>query len=152
MSDRNERLKYMIQLIQEERIGSQDELLNAVTKRGFSCTQATLSRNLKKLHAVKYTNDAGESYYVLPDSFDYPVQSHSGASGFLYIKFTESMAVIKTQVSYSHTLALRIDRANCRSVLGTIAGDDTIFVALQAGVHPEVVIDELHQVIPEISR
>ena len=61
------------------------------------------------------------------------------------------MGVIKTRPGYASSLAYNIDNGGLPSIIGTIAGDDTIFVVLREGSMPDVVVEELKEIIPDIK-
>jgi transcriptional regulator of arginine metabolism len=71
--------------------------------------------------------------------------------GFLSINFSGNMGVIKTRPGYASSIAYNIDNTDIPEILGTIAGDDTIFIALREGVRREEVIASLKPVIPNIQ-
>jgi len=144
-------------LISSKELCSQEEVLSALKEEGFKLTQATLSRDLKQLKVAKAASMNGKYFYVLPNNTMYRrVTTPKAAremllsSGFLSINFTGQLGVIKTRPGYASSIAYNIDSSNMESVLGTIAGDDTIFIAVKEGVRHEDVIDELSEVIPDI--
>ena len=158
MNTKSSRLETLRMLISSKELCSQDEVLKALAREGFTVTQATLSRDMKQLKVAKATNMGGKYFYVLPNETMYKrVSSPKRAaemlltSGFLSINFSGNMGVIKTRPGYASSLAYNIDNSGLPHVLGTIAGDDTIFIVVKAGVHPIEVIAELKNVIPDIG-
>lgn len=100
----------------------------------------------------------GKYVYVLPNETMYRrVKTPRRASemqlvsGFLSINFSGNMGVIKTRPGYASSIAYNIDTNNVETIIGTIAGDDTIFIVIREGVEYEDVIDELSYIIPDIS-
>jgi transcriptional regulator of arginine metabolism len=157
MKIKNSRLETLRMLISSKELCSQEEVLSALKEEGFKLTQATLSRDLKQLKVAKAASMNGKYFYVLPNNTMYRrVTTPKAAremllsSGFLSINFTGQLGVIKTRPGYASSIAYNIDSSNMESVLGTIAGDDTIFIAVKEGVRHEDVIDELSEVIPDI--
>jgi transcriptional regulator of arginine metabolism len=74
-------------------------------------------------------------------------------AGFMSINFAGNMGVIKTRPGYASALAWNIDRGNIPQILGTIAGDDTIFIAMREGYSPEEVLKALDEAIgPPLSK
>jgi transcriptional regulator of arginine metabolism len=71
-------------------------------------------------------------------------------SGFLSINFSGNLGVIKTRPGYASSIAYNIDSSGFEDFLGTIAGADTIFIALREGVSHDTVIDRLSTIIPNI--
>lgn len=145
-------------LISSQELGSQDEVLKALAKEGFKLTQATLSRDLKQLKVAKAASMNGKYVYVLPNETMYKrVTSPMSATemlqtpGFVSINFSGNIGVIKTRPGYASSIAYNIDNSGVDSILGTIAGDDTIFIVKKEGVTPEEVIEGLKAVISNIK-
>ena len=143
MKNRKNRIELIIELIRNQCIGSQEELADALAKRGHHVTQATLSRDLKMLRTTKVPTDRGTYMYVLPESdslkdkilsFGHPPAHANYQSGFLSIAFSGNMAVIKTRNGYASGLAYDIDMSRAPEILGTIPGADTIFAVLREDV------------------
>jgi transcriptional regulator of arginine metabolism len=140
MKVKNDRLEALRLIISSQQLGSQDELLNALQKEGFRLTQATLSRDLKQLKVAKASTLNGNYVYVLPNDTMYKRISTPGniremmrSSGFISINFSGNMGVIKTRPGYASSIAWNIDNSDLPEVLGTIAGDDTIFIVIKEG-------------------
>ena len=143
-------------IIAGQRISSQDELLQQLLALGYECTQATLSRDLKELEVTKEVVAGGECIYLLPDSplhpnaeIPYGVQLRGGV---VSVAFSANMGVIKTRSGYARGIAGDIDRCNFESVLGTVAGDDTIILVAKEGYTKHDVLAELQRVVPEIKN
>ncbi|HEY7009663.1 MAG TPA: arginine repressor [Jatrophihabitantaceae bacterium] len=121
-------------------VRSQAELASALEASGFSVTQATLSRDLDELGAVKLRSpDGGLPIYVVPEdgspltartADDDPPARLARLLGELLVSAEASanLAVLRTPPGASNFLASALDRARLPDVLGTIAGDDTILV------------------------
>ena len=157
MKVKNNRLEALRLIISSQQLGSQDELLNALQKEGFKLTQATLSRDLKQLKVAKASTLRGNYIYVLPNETMYKrvntassIREMMQVPGFLSICFSGNIGVIKTRPGYASSIAFNIDNGNLPQILGTIAGDDTIFVVIKEGVSPEDVITSLSKVVPNI--
>lgn len=145
-------------LISSQELCSQEEVLQALEKEGFKLTQATLSRDLKQLKVAKAASMNGKYVYVLPNETMYKrVTTPKSAremlltSGFLSINFTGHLGIIKTRPGYASSIAYNIDSSDIPCILGSIAGDDTIFIAVKEGTTHEEVIEGLSYVIPDIK-
>ncbi|KAA6304796.1 Arginine repressor, partial [termite gut metagenome] len=132
MKKKKNRLDVIKLIISGKEIGSQEELLQELYNEGFEVTQATLSRDLKQLKVAKAANINGKYVYVMPNDIMYkrPV-SHTTSemmvnNGFISLQFSNNLAVIKTRPGYASGMAYDIDNRECRDILGTVAGDDTI--------------------------
>jgi transcriptional regulator of arginine metabolism len=154
--NKTQRLLEIRKIIQRHKIGSQEELMGLLTKKGFHYTQATLSRDLKFLRVGKMPDNEKGMIYVLPESSSKPTSqntrpnpiSSTQSTGFVSIEYNSNMAVIKTLPGFASSLAYRIDGMNAFEILGTIAGDDTILVIGREGIpRPELV----HCLRPVIS-
>ena len=157
MRKKNERIDTVKMLISSKELGSQAEVLQALLEEGYKVTQATLSRDLKQLKVAKAASMNGRYVYVLPNETMYKrVKTPNSAremlqsSGFVSINFAGNMCVIKTRPGYASSIAYNIDTCDIPSLLGTIAGDDTIFIVVKEGVKFDDIIDDLSVVIPDI--
>lgn len=154
MTARQSRLDIIKAIIQTQEIGSQDELAQALSKEGVNMTQATLSRDLKLLKVVKGFSPKGRSIYMLPENPYYRrVREHRQEgtairNGFMSVKFSGQLAVIKCRPGYASGLASDIDNAHFPEVIGTIAGDDTIFLALEEGFNKDTLEANLRTIVP----
>lgn len=140
------RQQAILDIIQAGPVFSQDELAARLREAGISSTQATLSRDLKALRISKVP---GEGYVV-------PARGRSLSvdftSGILRIQFSANLGIIRTRPGLANAVAVLIDNHMVHSVLGTIAGDDTILLILQEGSTPEVILDALTPLFPEIKN
>ena len=137
MKTKNNRLETMRMIISSRQMGSQEELLNALQQEGFKLTQATLSRDLKQLKVAKASTLRGDYVYVLPNDTMYKrvstpnsIREMMKVPGFVSITFSGNMGVIKTRPGYASSIAWNIDNSDIPEILGTIAGDDTIFIVI----------------------
>ncbi len=115
------------QVIAERSIGSQEELCSALQEKGFEITQATLSRDLKELGIARINTAAGLRYVLNPLNEERRLQSFIGYE-VEQISRNESMIVIKTLPGRAQGVAEIVDSLHNPLILGTIAGDNTIFV------------------------
>ena len=157
MKEKNNRLEALRLIISSQQLGSQDELLNALQKEGFKLTQATLSRDLKQLKVAKAATMAGNYIYVLPNDTMYKristpsnIKEMMQVPGFISINFSGNIGVIKTRPGYASAIAWNIDSSDIPEIIGTIAGDDTIFIVIKEGVKQQEVIEALNAVIPNM--
>ena len=152
--NKEKRLQAIRQIIQNQKIRSQEELLSQLTDIGFNLTQATLSRDLKQLKVARIPSEKGFSYIISDDIINIQRKENLSpvAYGFLAIEFSGNMVVIKTLPAYSHTIADAIDKAEMNEVLGTIAGNDTVFVVLREGVTRDQLIKAMLKSLPELKE
>lgn len=145
-------------LISSQELGSQEEVLRALEKEGYRITQATLSRDMKQLKVAKAASMNGKYIYVLPNETMYKrvpstasVRDMLQSTGFRSINFSGNKAVIKTRPGYASSIAYNIDNSDIPEILGTIAGDDTIFIVKRQGVANDEVIEGLRHILPNIE-
>lgn len=157
MKIKTSRMEALKMLISSQEFGSQEEVLQALAKEGCTVTQATLSRDLKQLKVAKAASMNGRYVYVLPNETMYKrVPNPRSAremlmtSGFTSINFSGNMIVIKTRPGYASSIAYNIDNSDIPQILGTIAGDDTIFLVKKEGTREKDIIDLLAEIIPDI--
>ncbi|SOX53757.1 arginine repressor [Mycobacterium ahvazicum] len=128
----------IVAVLSSSSISSQSELAARLADEGIEVTQATLSRDLEELGAVKLRGaDGGVGVYVVPEDGS-PVRGVAGGTARLSRLLSEllvstdasaNLAVLRTPPGAADYLASAIDRAALPYVVGTIAGDDTLFVA-----------------------
>ena len=148
----------IVELINKYQIETQDELAEYLNEAGFKVTQATLSRDLKQLKVAKAASMNGKYVYVLPNETMYrSVSSPRLASemmrmpGFLSINFSGNIGVIRTRPGYASSIAYNIDNGHIEDILGTIAGDDTIFIVVKEGVSQQQLVSKLSCVIQGLT-
>lgn len=157
MRTKSSRLDSIKIIISTKEIGSQEELLRELEIEGYTLTQATLSRDLKQLKVAKAASPGGKYIYVLPNNTLYkrvaesrPKVEYPISNGFISLRISGNIAVIRTRPGYASSLAFNIDNSGLPSLLGTIAGDDTIFIVVKDGSTYREVIDDLRAIIPDI--
>jgi transcriptional regulator of arginine metabolism len=115
------------QIITHQAISNQEELCKALKKAGFDVTQATLSRDMKELGIARVSTPEGVRYELRPELEERRLQSFIGYE-VERIDANEVFVVIKTLPGRAQGVAEIIDRLHHPLILGTIAGDNTIFV------------------------
>ena len=147
----------MVDLIRNQCIGSQEDLAARLAEHGYKVTQATLSRDLKMLKTTKVPTDRGTYMYILPDSNTLKDKllskgaadmSPNFQSGFISLRLSGNIAVIKTRNGYAAGLAYDIDMSNAPEILGTIPGSDTILAVLDEHVSHERAMEVFRKMLP----
>jgi transcriptional regulator of arginine metabolism len=145
----------IVSLLAEHPVRSQTELARLLADAGMPVTQATLSRDLEELGAVKLrTPDGGLPIYVIPEdgaplafrsADDAPPHRLARLVGELLTaaQASANLVVLHTPPGAAHFLASALDRAGLPDVLGTIAGDDTILVIAREPTGGQAVADQL---------
>ncbi len=148
---RHARRRLVRQLLSDGAVTSQKQLAEALGEAGFTVTQATVSRDLDALGAVRVKSDeSGVHYEILDDRFAFKQGVDSLAHALN--QFAQSIAasgnlvVIHTAPGAAHLLASALDGAGFDEVLGTVAGDDTIMIVAAEGIAGAAVAELLESI------
>jgi transcriptional regulator of arginine metabolism len=116
----------LAKIIREQRVGRQTELVDLLRKLGHIATQSSVSRDLRELGVAKMGDR-----YVLPERAPQPKNDFSALKQFVSARLTAgtNLTVLKTTVGSAQSVAVAIDTAQWPEVVGTLSGDDTIFIA-----------------------
>lgn len=161
MKNRKKRVEVIVDIINRQCVGSQEELANLLRAEGYKVTQATLSRDLKMLKTTKVPTDRGTYMYMLPDTNVIKDKllatgqidlNNNHQSGFVSLTFSNNIAVIKTRNGYAPGIAYDIDISNVEEIIGTIPGTDTIIAVLAEGVDHEKAREVLSRFLPLDSK
>ncbi|HEY2677991.1 MAG TPA: hypothetical protein VGI65_13560 [Steroidobacteraceae bacterium] len=116
----------LAKIIREQAVGRQTELVALLRKRGVVATQSSVSRDLRELGVAKLGDR-----YVLPEATIAPKSDFSTLKQFVNARLTagNNLTVLKTAIGSAQSVAVAIDTAQWPEVVGTISGDDTIFIA-----------------------
>ena len=127
------RQKVILEIIAENDIETQNQLIEALTKAGVRSTQATISRDIKELRLIKELTPRGTYRYAVPAN---EIFDHSERLEAIFQKCVTSFAcaqnivVIKTLPGLASAACSAIDKMEIRELAGSIAGDDTAFIAM----------------------
>lgn len=134
---KEQRQAAILKLISARQIGRQEELAELLEKKGFAVTQSSVSRDLLDLGIIK-----AHGYYALPKK-----PSHALAFGLLGLETAgENLVVARCEAGLASAVAVRIDGAGIDEIVGTIAGDDTIFIAVRDKVEQKTVIKKIWEI------
>lgn len=121
----------ILSLIKKESIGTQDDLMQRLNEMGYKVTQATVSRDIKALKLVKTPFEAGQYKYTVSSGEGedhsgkyYSILSHSVTD----VNYAGNMVVVKCFSGMAQAACAAIDNLMLSKIVGTLAGDDTIFV------------------------
>ncbi len=130
---KSERQASLLQLIKELEIATQEELVTRLNEAGIYATQATISRDIKELGIIKIGNGRGQQKYVaLERGSDAPASRLMKvfAEAVVSVSQASHLVIIKTLPGMAQASAAAADSMDLPEIVGTIAGDDTIFIAL----------------------
>ena len=146
MTTKFERQGTILRLVQQQPLSTQAEVAEALHGQGIEAVQATVSRDIAQLGLVKVRNPEGRLVYALPGAADLRRLDELASALRHYMGKTTpsgSMLVVQTPRGFAAALADAIDAASLPEVAGTIAGDNTVFIACADGVTPADVDHEL---------
>ena len=149
---KNKRQETLLALIRENIISTQDELTNALIEKGFAVTQSTVSRDIKMLRIVK-THDANGNYrYVStldnrqgvanPEKYT-EIFAHSAVS----VRYSMNDVVIKCYPGMASSACVAVDSLYSSLIVGSLAGDDTIFIITESEAVAKELTDNLIKLI-----
>lgn len=160
MSTKAQRQQMIATLIEQHAVMNQPQLVELLAGQGVSATQATVSRDLEDLGAIKVRVPGGETVYAIPEFAPARLAPEDQLRRVMgewvaEIRSSGPMVIIRTPPGCAHVVASALDRSGLDGLLGTVAGDDTIFcIADEAigGSELARILGELSGVDPSGSR
>jgi transcriptional regulator of arginine metabolism len=150
-----ERQGTILRLVQTQPLSTQSEVADALRAEGIPTVQATVSRDIAQLGLVKVRNEAGRLVYALPGAADLRRLDELTAALRRWMGSLApagNLLVIQTPRGFAAALADAIDAAALPEVAGTIAGDNTVFVAARDGLTGAELAEELRHHLDRDSR
>ncbi len=124
----------ILELIEQYDVETQDELAEHLRQHNFSVTQATVSRDIKELRLIKALSDTGTYKYATVDKAETGLQERFNrifSQSVVSINSAGNLIVIKTITGTASAAAETVDSLKWKEIVGTIAGDNTIFIAVK---------------------
>ena len=147
---KEQRQSKILSLIQKSEIETQEDLAEALKNEGFSITQATVSRDIRELKLTKVATKAGGQKYVSLSNVEQQVSEkviRVFKDAFVNIDYAGNTIVIRTLVGMGNAVAAAVDAFNMEEIIGTLAGDDTIFCLVKHEDHIKAVIDQFKEIL-----
>lgn len=156
---KRKRQEALIEIISSQNIETQEELLDILTSRGFSCTQATISRDIKELNITKisYSTSSGvdnrveqkHKYTIAGEQRPKHHESYKQVLGncIVSMDYAENIIVIKTVAGMAMAVGAAIDQLDIVGIMGCIAGDDTLFLAIKNPENAMEIIGSIKNVV-----
>lgn len=144
------RQRRIVGLLKQMPVTSQSELVKLLRSSGYRVTQATVSRDLDELGAVKVRRDGKVAYSLPTESPAVPAGdalARMFGESVLELESTGNMVVVKTPPGHAHMVGGALDRMALEGVAGTVAGDDTVLVVCKAGVPPRKVERRIRSIV-----
>lgn len=153
MNNKTQRLSIIRKIIRSEFISSQEELIARLEECGVQVTQSTLSRDLKFMQVAKVPNKEKGYVYVLPNSniSDHQISTNI-TDNITQIAFSGNMCVITTKPGYASAISVPIDSKGIPDILGSIAGDNNIFLVLRENFNKTKLMEELTMLFPSLTN
>lgn len=147
---KNPRQRKILELIENFDIETQDELCDRLSAEGFSVTQATVSRDINSLHLYKKNMGNGHQKYAIDNDNSHMLDEKYKrvlVDGFVSIDMAQNILVIKTVSGMAMAVAAAVDSMKFTEIVGTIAGDDTIMMAVRTVEDTRVVMEKIKDII-----
>lgn len=154
MKARLHRLKLIERLIEDRPVASQEQLQEFLKEEGYSVTQATLSRDLRRLQVWRAVDENGISRYVLPKESSKPLDNEAKndiVRGCLSLGFSGNMAVFRTPDGFAPTFAIAFERLALTQTLAVIAGHDTVLAVINENTSQEEYKKAIKEKVPGIK-
>ncbi len=150
MSTKPQRQHRIARLLSEQAVASQAHLVELLGADGVSATQATVSRDLEDLGAIKVRIAGGESVYAIPER---PAEQRAPEDHLrrvfgdwvVEVNHSGNLVVLRTPPGSAHVVGSALDRSGLPGVLGTVAGDDTLIVVVNEGAGGATVARQLSE-------
>ncbi len=139
----------IINLINNNSIETQDELLVLLKEQGFNTTQATISRDIRELNISKVSYDGGRHKYIVgqaKEPSNNKSYKHLLGNCIISMDHAENIIVIKTVAGMAMAVAAAVDGLAIEDIMGCIAGDDTIFLAIKHSNLAEKIMGDIKNV------
>lgn len=140
------------ELVEQYQIETQEELADKLTDAGYAVTQATVSRDIRELKLSKIPLGDGHQIYTILEHND----QHLGdkyirvlKDGFVSMDMAQNILVIKTVSGMAMAVAAAVDAMKFKEIVGSIAGDDTIMMAVRTVEDTQIVMDKIRRAIGE---
>lgn len=145
--DKKHRQRTILKIISSQEVETQEQLGELLEKAGFPTTQATVSRDMRELKIRKGLSENGVNCYYSPECEKPPEYSSVFAQAVLSLDYAMNTVVIKCRSGLANAACVVLDEQDFGFVVGTIAGDDTIFVLTRTENHAVQLIELLRKMM-----
>ena len=142
----------ILEIISKYSIETQEELSERLEQEGFPVAQATVSRDIRELKLTKAQDGSGRQKYISlnenqPDMSEKYIRIFR--DGFVSMDMAQNILVVKTVAGMAMAVAAALDAMDCREIVGSIAGDDTVMCAVRTVEETEALMGRLHKMMEE---
>ena len=148
------RHKLICDLILKYEIETQEELVAKLLEAGCKVTQATISRDIRELRLTKIVGESGAQKYALPRQEGAGQPPLAGLrfsrvlqEGFVNVDVAGNIVVVRTMTGMAMAVAAALDHLNLDEIVGTIAGDDTIFLAVRTEADAKMLCERISTLV-----
>ena len=149
---KNGRQKQILTIVSEHDVETQEELIVRLKASGFKATQATVSRDIKELRLIKMATENGHYTYVQSVGEDGKSSAKFDnvlRETVISVRNAGPIVVVRTYAGMAMAAAAAVDAMQINCILGTIAGDDTIFIAVSDEVASDLIEKKIERIIQE---
>lgn len=148
---KSKRQEAIEEIIKKYPICTQEALQEKLNEQGFCVTQATVSRDIKSLGLIKVSADDGKYRYAVGTAIKDSKKNGKFHSVFLEavisVDYAQNIAAVKCHVGMGNAACAAIDMMELGEVVGTLAGDDTIFILLKTQEDAQIFVDKLKDIL-----
>ena len=147
---KKKRHQKIVDILEKYDVETQEELAGYLREAGFSVTQATVSRDIRDLKLSKVlTKDGKQKYVILNQEDDYMSERYVRVlrEGFFSMEMAQNILVVKTVSGMAMAVAAALDALKFPEIVGCIAGDDTIMIAVRTVEDTRQLMDKIHSMI-----
>lgn len=148
---KNDRQRRILEIVEQEPIDTQEQLQQKLLEQGVSCTQATISRDIKQLHLIKEPIGQGRYRYTVSSQRNRLNVADKLRNIFresiVSVDHAQNIIVIKTMAGLANAAAAALDSMNISDIVGSLAGDDTALLVMRDGESARSFCEEIHEML-----
>ena len=148
---KNDRQSRILEIIEREPIDTQEQLQQRLQEEGITCTQATISRDIKQLHLIKKPIGQGKYRYavsVQPNRLNVADKLRTiFRESIVSVDYAQNIVVIKTMAGLANAAAAALDSMSIPYMVGSLAGDDTALLVMRDTESARSFCDEIHEML-----
>ncbi len=143
----------ILELIRDDSVETQEQLVDRLRGAGIEATQATVSLDIRELRLVRVPNGRGRYHYVLPpDPSPLARMRRYLRDSLISLDYTENIVVLKCLPGTASAVASTVDSLGWPQVVGSVAGDDTIFLAVRKKEDAPSTVEQLRRLTRESTK
>ena len=148
---KSDRQRRILEIVEREAIDTQEQLQQKLQEQGVTCTQATISRDIKQLHLIKEPVGQGRYRYTVSSQRNRLNVADKLRTIFresiISVDFAQNIVVVKTMAGLANAAAAALDGMNVPYMVGTLAGDDTAFLLMRDTESARTFCEEIHEML-----